>query len=266
MRAKAKTTFLIHQIVLGGNISRLHRQCLDSWRALERRGFDVVRWTDVAVRDYLAVGVPAEVRALYRAARNLGEASDILRVAITYSYGGLYVDWDTLLLDADGFLAVMPSFEHSECVLLRDPLTTEPEFACAYDNSLFFLRRGNPLALDFLGAMERNFERTPLPDTPFLTGPLALTRFLEDHPEHRRACRFVDTRAVYAFDYGDVHELTSGQDAREILRERWQPGTAPAIHFWTHAWAPRPGWGRKMRGWVSRAFRPRSTDPPFPPV
>ena len=250
---------MIHQIILGGNVSRLHRQCLESWRALEIRGFHVVRWTDVAVRDYLVAGAPPDVGVLIRAARNPGEASDILRFAIAYTFGGLYVDWDVLLLDPDGFINVMPSFERSDCVLIRDPLTTETEFTVTYDNSLFFLRQGNSLALDFLGAVQRNFEGSPLPDTPFLTGPLALTRFLQGHPEHRSACRFVDTRAVYSFDYGDIQELTSSQNDREILKARWQPGAAPAIHFWTHTWAPKPRLGRRLRARVSRALRPGST-------
>jgi hypothetical protein len=246
---------LIHQIILGGNVPRLNRQCLDSWRALETRGFTVVRWTDVRVRSYLAEGSVPEAGRLYQAARNRGEASDILRVAITYSYGGLYVDWDVLLLDPGAFLAVMPPVERSDYVVLRDPHTTEPDFSCTYDNSLFYLRQGTPLALAFLAEMKRNFSREPLPDTPFLTGPLALTRFLDSHPELKSACQFVDTRDVYSFDYADVQALTNDPHRRKFLKERWRPGGAPAIHFWTHAWAPKPRWPQRTRVALSRVLR-----------
>ena len=246
---------LIHQIILGRSVPRLNEQCLDSWRALEDRGFSIVRWTDASVRDYLAECSVMQAPLLYKAARNRGEASDILRVAITYSYGGLYVDWDVLLLDPDRFLTVMPGFESSGCVLLQDPPETRPDFVRSYDNSLFYMSQGNPLALDFLGEIERNYLQEPLPNTPFLTGPLALTRFLDDHPRHKSACHFVDTRNVYSFNYADVQELTKDdRHEREILKERRRPGGAPAIHFWTHAWAPKPKWSQRLRATMFRAF------------
>ena len=74
---------LIHQIILGRSVPRLNEQCLDSWRALEDRGFSIVRWTNASVRDYLAECSVKQAPSLYKAARNRGEASDILRVAIT---------------------------------------------------------------------------------------------------------------------------------------------------------------------------------------
>jgi hypothetical protein len=246
---------LIHQIVLGTNVPPINRQCLDSWRPLERRGFTIVSWTSRSAEDYLANCPVEEARTLYKRARNLGEASDILRMVITYAHGGLYVDWDVLLLDPDKFLDVMPDLERSNCVLLRDPHTTAPDFACTYDNSLFYLRQGNTLALDFLRDIERNYSTAHVRDTPFVTGPLALTRFLESRPDHRNDCFLVDTLDVYSFDYEAVIECTKTDSTREILKDHPRPSGAPAIHFWTHAWVPQRKWSRRLADRISRSFR-----------
>ena len=83
---------LIHHIVLGEKVPRFNQECLSSWQRLKDRDFTIVTWTDSRVREYLAE-CPMETRMLYHASRNYGEASDILRMAITHSHGGFYVDW-----------------------------------------------------------------------------------------------------------------------------------------------------------------------------
>jgi hypothetical protein len=245
----------IHQITLGKTVPPFNRECLDSWRKLEDRGADVVSWTDRSVKDYLVKCPVVEAKTLYERARNYGEASDILRMAITYSYGGLYVDWDVLLIDPDKFLALMGDFESSNCILIQDRYTKEPNFSCTHDNSLFYMRKGNALALDFLSEMEQNYSKNPVPNTPYLTGPLALTRFLDSHPHYRDDCRMVDTLDIYEFDYEDVIGRTKDQTERALLKDYWKPGGAPAIHFWTHTWSPKPKWSKKVRDKVFKTFR-----------
>ncbi len=246
---------LVHHIVLGKKTPRFNRECLDSWHALANRGFELVTWTDRTIADYLVRCPLPGIRGLYDRARNCGEASDILRMAITYTYGGLYVDWDVMLVDPDGFLRVMPELNGSRCVLVRDPYTREPSFSCAYDNSLFYMAKGNRLALDFLGAMASNYEKRPVPNTPYLTGPLALTCFLDARPDHMQACHTIDMREIYAFDYEEVIGRTRDQTDREILRDQWSQGAAPAIHFWTHSWSPKRGWPRRAIDKAVRTFR-----------
>jgi Glycosyltransferase sugar-binding region containing DXD motif len=236
-------------------VSHLNRECLNSWRTLKDRDFDVVSWTDQSVKDFLAKCPIVKAKTLCERARNYGEASDILRMAITYTYGGLYVDWDVLLVDPDGFLAVMGDFKTNSCVLIRDRHTKAPDFSCVYDNSLFYMRKGHPLALDFLGEMERNYSKHPVPDTPYLTGPLALTSFLDSHPHYKNDCRMVDMLDMYAFDYEEVVVQTKDQTMREVLKNNWKPGGAPAIHFWTHTWFPKRKWAKRVLDKVWRTFR-----------
>lgn len=242
---------LIHQITLGKTVPRFNQECLNSWHQLVGRRFEIVSWTDLKVREYLANCPIAEANRLYERARNHGEASDILRMAITHSYGGLYIDWDVLLMNPDRFLAVFGDVSRNDCILIRDAHTTEPHFSRVYDNSLFYMSKGNSLALDFLVEIERNYSQNPLPSTSYLTGPLALTRFLDAHPDHERACRAVEMRDIYAFDYEAVIGQTK-QTSRETLRQHWDAGRAPAIHFWTHSWFPKRSLPRRL---VDRIFR-----------
>jgi hypothetical protein len=237
---------LIHQIVLGAHVPRFNRECLDSWRQLEPLGFEIVSWTEATAQQYLATCRLPEAERLYKRARNYGEASDVLRMAVTYSRGGWYVDWDVLLLNAQKFLQVAGDFENSQCVLIRDSRTTEPTLSHAHDNSLFYMKRGNRLALDFLREVERNYSIDPLPSTSYLTGPIALTRFLHSRQDYEADCRTIEMREIYAFDYEDVLERTRGAPSREVLKDCWNAGGPPAIHFWTHAWFREPRWPKRL--------------------
>ena len=53
--------------------------------------------------------------------------------------------------------------KNCDCILIADRYTKAPNFPCVYDNSLFYMKRGNPLALDFLSQIEENYARQPLP-------------------------------------------------------------------------------------------------------
>jgi hypothetical protein len=247
---------LVHQIVLGRHIPRLNRDCLDSWRALEEWGVDVVRWTDASARDVLE-RLPVDVSSLYGAARNVGERSDILRFAVAYVEGGFYVDWDVMLLDPAGFLRQMEVAERSDAMFLRDAQDHLPE-GRSLDNSLFWMRRENPMALDFLRFMAASFARVPTSRTPFVTGTAALTQFVNEHRGYERSTAFFDTRQIFRFDYADVLRLTDGPAGRaklnELLDEGGRGPGAPAVHFWTHAWVPGPTLGRRMWNVISRTF------------
>lgn len=245
---------LIHQIRLGKKVPPLNQECLNSWHRLKDRDFEVVSWTDRRVNDQLAT-MPVAARTLYATARNFGEASDILRMAIAYRYGGLYVDWDVLLVDPDRFLEVVGDLESSSCVLIEDRLTKEPNFSCVYDNSLFYMRQGNPMALDFLTAVQDNYSKHPVPNTPYLTGPLALTEFLDSHPTYKRECRMVNMLDIYALDYEDVVRHTKDHTQRAVLKEYVKPNGAPAVHFWMHTWYPKRTRREGLLQKLARAFR-----------
>jgi len=224
----------IHHIALGNSFPPLNQECVRSWRECMPPEVQCVLWNDAAAGAFLR-SQPEPMRALYRRARNYGEASDILRLLITHRFGGLYVDWDVLLLDGARFLDVLGSLQGVNAVLLEDRTTQEPGFAKVVANSMFYMEAGNPLAPAFLDQIEADF-RVPEPaTTPNLTGPMGLTRFITTRPDLVEHARFLDLRAVYSFSYADVK---LHPDRRE-LKAATDFGSAPAVHFWTHSWMKR---------------------------
>ncbi len=192
---------------------------------------ECVLWDDAAAETFLRTQ-PAPMQALYRRARNYGEASDILRLLITHRLGGLYVDWDVLLLDGGRFLDLLGSLEGVSPVLLEDQATQEQGFAKVVTNSMFYMEAGNPLAPAFLDQIATDLQASEPQSTPHLTGPMALTRFIAARPDLVERARFVDLSAVYSFSYADVKLHPD----REELKAASQFGKAPAVHFWTHSW------------------------------
>ena len=172
-------------------------------------------------------------------------------MAIAYSYGGLYVDWDVLLSDADKFLTIVGDLEATCCVLIQDRFTIEPTFPCTYDNSVFYMRKGNPLALDFLSQVQQNYLSTPLADSPFVTGPLALTSFLNSRPDYKNSCRSM------------IRSISMRSTIRASWLDQNAASTATSWRVIVSPVAPRPSiCGRTrgsrsadgLNGWSIRSF------------
>lgn len=81
-------------------LSDLNRRCIDSWRR-HHTGWNVWMWCDEESQPQMHGYHHARIDesafvtgGLMRAARNLGEASDILRLELLRQYGGVWVDCD----------------------------------------------------------------------------------------------------------------------------------------------------------------------------
>lgn len=79
---------VIHQIWLGSPFPEKYKAFAQSWKE-NHPDWEYRLWTDKDVP-----GFKLENKALYDAATNYGEKSDILRYEILYRHGGLYVDTD----------------------------------------------------------------------------------------------------------------------------------------------------------------------------
>jgi hypothetical protein len=149
--------------------------------------------------------------------------------------GGLYVDWDVLLLDPQRFLRVLGDLKDRKCLFLEDRKTQAVGYASVFASSLFYMQKGNPLTRDLLLQMERDYVNSPQMSTAELTGPLALTRHLKACPHYLQEAKVVNLTDVYSFDYAEVRQFHS----REALAKHGDYSRAPALHFWTHEWLPR---------------------------
>jgi mannosyltransferase OCH1-like enzyme len=180
-------------------------------------------------------GEPIEFQNLLKRAKNYGEAGDILRYTILGRLGGLYVDWDVLLLDPQRLLRILGELKDQKCVFLEDRNTQATGYTSVFASSLFYMQAGNPLTRDLLRQMDRDYVTSPEMSTAELTGPLALTRHLKACPQYLREAKVVNLTDVYSFDYAEVQRLHS----RDALAKHKDFSRAPAIHFWTHEWIPQ---------------------------
>lgn len=226
----------VHHILLGDRVPSLVRECLDSWTTVTDCGFKFHRWTDAAIAEFMS-NEPIELQDLWKRAKNYGEAGDILRYTIVGRLGGLYVDWDVLLLDPKKLLAVLGDLTNAKCVFLEDKDTQAAGYSSVFASSLFYMQAGNPLTLGLLRQMARDYVSSPAMSTAELTGPLALTRHLKGSPHYLREAKIVNLKDVYSFDYAEVQTFRS----REALMKHKNLRRAPAVHFWTHEWLPQSG-------------------------
>ena len=225
---------LVHHIVLGNRITPLVRECLDSWTTVTDCGFEFRQWTDASIAEFVK-DEPIEFQNLLKRAKNYGEAGDILRCMILGRLGGLYVDWDVLLLDPQGLLRVLGDVTDEKCLFLEDRKTITVGYKSVFTNSFFYMQKGNPLARDLLLQMDRDYMNSPEMPTIELTGPMALTRLLETCPHYLREAKVLDLTDVYSFDYAEVRKFYS----RESLAKHRNYSRAPAVHFWSHEWIPQ---------------------------
>lgn len=76
-------------------------RCMDSWRFLERRGFDRLVFDDVRARDYIGTHLgPRHLRA-YDRCQHPAMKSDYFRLCFIARHGGFYVDADEVFQGAD---------------------------------------------------------------------------------------------------------------------------------------------------------------------
>jgi mannosyltransferase OCH1-like enzyme len=221
----------VHHILLGDRVPPLVRECLDSWTTVTDCGFEFHQWTDASIDEFIR-NEPIEFQKLLRRAKNYGEAGDILRYMILGRVGGLYVDWDVLLLDPQRLLRVLGDLKDEKCLFLEDRNTQEASYASVFASSLFYMQEGNPLTRDLLLQMERDYVSSPEMPTAELTGPMALTRHLNACPHYLREAKIVNLTDVYSFDYAQVRKF----DSRDSLTKHRDFSRAPAIHFWSHEW------------------------------
>jgi len=91
----------IHYIWLGeAPLNDIQKMCIQSWET-NMNGFNIVRWDE----SNLNLDITSEVRKFYDEKR-FGMCVDTLRMNIIYTYGGIYLDTDVMLLKPLDFLCL----------------------------------------------------------------------------------------------------------------------------------------------------------------
>ncbi len=205
---------IIHHII-GQPFDMLIARCLRSWQILKSQGFEIRVWNDDLIKDFLLSHHKFAYEA-FANARNHGEAADIARYLIIYTFGGYYVDWDIELLNVNKFKQLI--YKYPKGFMLCDPCndTLASEFFCCVPNDGFLML----LWLDIAFVYETG--KRNLMDTPLFSGPFRMRDSLKLHPN--TFMEKITVKEAFAYDYREIRNPPPG----EI--------TQPLIHYWTHSW------------------------------
>jgi len=225
----------IHQLLFDGRAPKINHRCLSSWAKLLPH-FEIKRWQNEDIRTFVGRAHPL-VRDLLARARNFGEASDILRVAIVHEFGGIYTDWDIYLLNPEQFEERFSVFGEDGVFFLRDSKTSDPDFDAIVTHSFFYSQPGRQLLHSFLERIRDNYKNEPNQITVRITGPQAFTRFLLDDGWNLDARQFVEQD--HFFRHGFDTAARQSDKTQFLENEIRAPGTAPLLNLWTNCWVER---------------------------
>lgn len=153
---------IIHQIWLGSPFPAKYKDFQESWKKYHTT-WQYRLWTD---KDIDSFG--PKIARMVRSASNFGEAADILRYAILYEHGGLYVD-----TDFECYKPFDQFHQKFDFYVGLQPLDTS---ALQLNNALIGAAPKNPL---FKKAFKR-IATSKEPRTIIKTGPILLTNlFIE---------------------------------------------------------------------------------------
>lgn len=208
---------IIHQIWLGGELPQRFKHFCATWKEVHP-DWEYKLWTDDDIEEF-----GLECIDVYKASKNYGMKSDILRCEVLKRYGGVYVDTDFGAIQrldpfiyANDFFAGMPD-QKSIC------------------NAIIASAPNHPVINAMLDSIKTL--KNPGKDIFSETGPILLTKkvmkYLKETPKHRMCiypCSFffpLPSRMHKDFWNGKV---TPGQLNGLIKPESY------AIHYWATSW------------------------------
>jgi hypothetical protein len=166
--------------------------CIESWKQLEARGFEVRLFDDDGARELIASRLGPRHEDAYRRCYHPAMQSDYFRLCYILVEGGCYVDADDVhngpaierLFD-DGRLKIQPLCYDVETDRMVPPeIFTEPgadatTWIFYFNNNPLLAAPGNPIVERALANATAALERAPdggLPEIQSTTGPGNLTR------------------------------------------------------------------------------------------
>lgn len=202
---------IIHQIWLGSPFPEKYRAFQESWIA-QHPDWEYWLWTDEDMVDF-----PLKNRALYDAARNYGEKSDIARYEILYQIGGLYVDTDYECLQP------LDIFNHCYNFYIGiQPLDTN---FVQLGIGLIGSEPKHPLLACCINAMAENAKHTQ--QIIMKTGPLYFTRIFE---------QIAPTLTDATIALPPTYFYPKGYTQTGVDEVVWRRPESYAVHHWEGSW------------------------------
>lgn len=209
---------IVHQIWLGSNVPHKYFEWMKSW--MNWMGWEYKLWTDKEVKQLRLIN-----QNLYDKVSNYGAKSDILRMELLYTMGGMYIDTDFECLNPDFFevlhrnvdfyIGIEP-LEHS---LLR------------INNAIMGSSPGHPLLEKMIHDLPEHLEANKKKWALVSTGPVFISKVIFNYLEqdHKEINFFLPPSLVYPFTSREVDRSSSQNDLIPMKE-------SVAIHYWSKSW------------------------------
>jgi hypothetical protein len=178
------------------------RECIESWRRLQERDFEVHLFDDDRAKDYIMRRLGPRYEKAYGRCYHPAMQSDYFRLCYILAEGGCYLDADDVYrgpaiehLFCDGRLKIQPlCYDVSTNQMVPPSVFTEPGANAStwifyFNNNPLIAGRGHPIVDRALARATETLERAEtgeLPEIQSATGPGNLTKSVVDLvTEHR---------------------------------------------------------------------------------
>jgi len=224
---------------LPGDVGR----CIESWRRLEKRGFEVLLFDNDAARDFIVRRLGPRHERAYESCYHPAMQSDYFRLCYVLVEGGCYVDADDVHrgpsiehLFGDGRLKIQPlCYDFGTDRMVPPSVFSEPGAASAtwifyFNNNPLLAAQGHPVVERALANATEALERAAgadLPEIQSTTGPGNLTASLFDlareHGETEKALLVLRDWEDFAISKWPLSYRRDARNWRLSNRREYQP-------------------------------------------
>lgn len=172
------------------------RECIDSWKKLEKQGFDLLMFDANSAKEYIRNRLGRRHERASEKCYHPAMQSDYFRLCYIFMEGGCYVDADDVYrgahvehLFSDGRLKIQPlcyDIDTDEMVppsVFTSPGAHSLNWVFYFNNNPLIAAPGHPILERALASATTSLERAPdneLPEIQSTTGPGNLTKSIFD--------------------------------------------------------------------------------------
>jgi len=195
----------------------------EKWLCALGKDWSTPLFTDEDLRELVKVHFPRYLESYDSFTENI-ERVDFARYVMMY-LGGVYADLDTYPLKS------IDRWVDMNIVLGREPLEHAREIygrEVVLCNAFMISPAGHTLWIDLMDFIVENYE--PYYKPVYNTGPMAMTLFLESHPDKFGSVVITDPCVFFPL-LGDGHTPSKGCD---LERDSY------VVHVWSNTWVTSP--------------------------
>lgn len=215
---------IFHFIWLGSDIPDMYQENISDWKN-KNPEFEVMTWDDDSSDRLMQRTSKYDI---FKSADNFGNKSDILRYAILYEYGGIYLDTDFLCISGNfSTLNKLSSF-FGALMFDRDCTISNGIIGCCKNNEIIYRC--------LCSCSNESYSEISCPQTRtmFQTGPYLITQTIFNHLNSYGDDDIIIFPTSSFFPFPASHRKHATE---ELVYSYIRPETL-ACHLWHCSWQP----------------------------